>query len=155
MSARSAARVGQPYWSAVGGVEHGAQEVLAGGAIDPGGAQHDGVGQRGEYGLFAGQLARAINAGGGGEVGLDIGGGFGAVEDIVGGDMHQPGARGGAELGEAGRAGGVGGVGGVWLGLSTIDRCIGGGVEDDCWLDGGEGGVDRVGAVEVEIGAAG
>ena len=151
--------VGQPCWSATtvsfGRVlpsgQHGADEVLAGGGIDPGGAQDDRLGAGCEDGLLAGQFAGAVDALRRDRVGLDIGFGLGAVEHVVGRDMDQRDVGRGAQPRQDGWAVAVGAVGGIGIGLGGIHRGIGGGVDHQAWSDGAESRLDRLRVVEIEV----
>ena len=107
-----------------------AHEVGAMHAVDPAGAEHV-VAAGGGGGLLAGQLGGSVDAQRRGDVGLDVGAGLRAVEDVVGGIVDQqcpaPRDRGG----EGGHGVGVDQPGAVGLRLGPVDGRVGGGVDDD------------------------
>jgi hypothetical protein len=138
-----------------GELEDGADEVLAGGAVDPASAEDEVRDAGGGDGELAGELAAAVDIEGVGGVGLDVGRGFGAVEDVVGGEVYEDGAEGFGFGGEDFRCGGVEGEGEVGFGLGLVDGGVGGGVDDPAGLDLVDDFADGCGIGEVELGAGG
>lgn len=134
--------------------EHGAHEAAAVGAVEPGGAD-DGarVRERGEHGPFAGELGAAVGGAGGGRGVLGVGGARGAGEDVVGGDVDQPGAVPGAGAGQVGGAVAVDPQGAELVVLGGVHGRVGGAVDDQIGAVGGDRVLDRVGAGDVQGGA--
>ena len=138
-----------------GEFEDGEEEVFAGGSVDPGGTEDDVGGSGGGEGLLAGEFGGSVDAEGVGRVGFEVGRGFGAVEDVVGGEVEDCGADLGGFLAEDAGGFGVDGGGYLGLGFGFVDGGVGGWVDDpagvgcaDVGADGGLGG-------EVEVGAGG
>lgn len=142
---------------AVGQALHGLHEVVPL-ADDPAGA-HDVVARAAGHGDVAGGLGLAVDGqrAEGLVLGMDLGR---AVEDVVGGHVHEGDPVPGAGAGEQGRAGGVGLPGGhaALGGLRFIDRRVGtavdhGAVERPVVLRVGVrvGHVEGVDVAEVEV----
>ena len=114
---------------AVGKPLHGLDEVVA--LADDPGAAHDVVAGAPRHGDVAGGLGLAVDGqrGEGLLLGMDLGG---AVEDVVGGHVHERDAVPGAGAGEQGRPGGVGLPGGhaALGGLRFIHGRVGAAVDD-------------------------
>src|SRR5690606_22368112 len=72
-----------------------------------------------------------------------------AVEDVVGGQLHQPGAIFRRGLRQVGCSGGVDGVGVVFVGFGVIDLRVGGGVDDHVVAGGCAEHRFEVGHVEI------
>ncbi len=104
-------------------------EVAPGRAVHPGGAHDVGGRTQREHGLLAGEFGppvrRTRRGGGIGLVGLVRR----AVEDIVGGDVHQGCADLGTGCGQLRRSGGIGGISARLVGLGTVDVRPGRGVD--------------------------
>ena len=103
---------------------------------------------------FAGELALAVDAGGIGGVGFQIGLGHGApaVEDVVGGDMDEEDAVGLGAGGEQGRAVAVDVPGLGDIGFGAVDGGVGGAVDDGVGLPEVEDAVHAGGFGDVEVG---
>src|SRR5690606_25793530 len=131
--------------------DHRPHEVGAVDPVQPGGAHHGArVGQFLQHGPLAGQFGAAVGGARAGGVVLGVGGGAGvAGEDVVGGDVDQAGAVGGAGAGELPRAG-AGGAGGG--GAGGVDGGVGRAVDDEGGAVDGQGPVDGVGGGDVEGG---
>jgi len=134
--------------------EHSAHEVLSGRGVHPRRAQHDRAGAGLQHCPFAGELARAIDAGRGRGIALDVRRALQPVEHVVRRDMDQRNAAISAQPREQRRAVAVGAIGCLGIGLRSIDRGIGGGVHYQRRRRCAERRLDRFGAVEVEFGAA-
>jgi hypothetical protein len=121
---RTDPRAGQP--------EHGADEVGAVRTVEPGGAQHvGGIRQDRERRSLAGQLGPAIDGPWSRNRVFLIRRGRGAVEDVVGGDVHEGRADGGAGGSEVRDRVAVDGERLVLVRLRVIDRRPGRAVHDD------------------------
>src|SRR5580704_17487815 len=98
-----------------GELQYGQEEVLSGCSVDPAGAEDQvscaGLGQ----GLLSGELACAVEADWVCGIGLDVGGGTGAVEDVVGGEVDYACADGRGSFADGADCVAVEGVGGVRL----------------------------------------
>lgn len=119
---------------------HGAHEVVAV-ADDPAGAEDVVEGDGGDEGV-AGGFGLPVDAEGAHRVGLGVRAGFGAVEDVVAGDVDEGDAVGGGDAGEGGDSGDVGGPG-VFAavgGFGGVDVGVGGGVDDGVVLAPAAGG---------------
>src|SRR5579872_29465 len=119
-------------FAGLGGGDHGAGEVGAVAAVDPGGADDEPAG----WGiflekLFAKEFGFAIGAEGVDGVGGEIGSAGGAVEDEIGADMDEGGAIFFAEFGEIADGAAINGVGFFLLLFAEIDLGVGGAVEDE------------------------
>ena len=115
--------------AAVGEARHGLHEVAP--VADHPRAAQDVVRGARQHGEVSGRLGLPVD--GQRAEGLVLGVGLpGAVEDVVGGDVHQRDAVLGANLREQRRAGGVGppGGGAALTGLRPVDRGVGAAVDD-------------------------
>src|SRR5690606_27891582 len=119
---RGAALQGQPA--------HGRHEVGAVRAVQPGGGDRvPGAGQQPHHRPLAGELAAAVRVERSRAGVLRVRGAPAAVEDVVGGDLDQPCAGGGAGPGEVGDRAPVDGGGGRLVGLGGVHGGPGGGVD--------------------------
>ncbi len=109
--------------------QHGFSEVGAAGGIHPAGAEDQMTGTE-RSGLFTRQLGFAVDVQRRGLVCLYPGCFTAAVEDVVGGVVHQPGAQRLGFFGDGGNAGGVEQLGEVAFALGFIHRGMRGGVDD-------------------------
>ncbi len=132
------------------GAEHGADEVLAVGRVDPGGAQHDRARVGREHRAFAGELRLAVDAGRAGRVVLHVGRALGAVEHVVGRDVDQRDAGLRRQPRQLRRSGGIRALGRFAVALGCIDGGPGGGVHHQRRGGSAEGGGDRLRPVEIE-----
>src|SRR5580698_580706 len=125
-----------------GELQDGQEEVLSGCSVDPAGAKDQvncaGLGQ----GLLSGELACAVDADWVGGIGLDVGFGAGAVEDVVGGEVDYARADGGGFFADGADRVAVDGVGEVGLALGFIDGGVGCGIYDPSGAEGADGFAD-------------
>jgi hypothetical protein len=118
-----------------GKTQDGTQEVVAGYAIDPTGAKDEvRVGAAADGG-FAGELSAAVGVQGAGQVRLDVGGRFGSVEDIVGGEVDERRTNGCRFFREYRRCCGVEGKGYRRFRFRLVDCGVRGGVDDPAGAD--------------------
>jgi hypothetical protein len=144
--------------SGAGEAEHGFDEVAAvGGAAgrteDARGTEDEGAVEVGLGVEFAGEFGDGVGAEGVGGVGLDVGAAEGAVEDVVGGVVDEAGVDLAAGDGEVADGEGVGHEGGLGFAFGDVDLIVGGGVEDDLGVKGGEGLFDGDGVGYIDLAA--
>ena len=132
-------------------VQHGQHEITAGRGVDPRGPQDDRPRPAGQNCGLAGELARAIDAGWVGRVGLDIGRAVGAVEHEIGRDMDQRNTGRRAVLRQNARSVAIGAIGRLHVGLRLVDRGMGGGVDDEGWRRRPQQSGDVIGPVKIEL----
>ena len=111
--------------------KHGEQEIVAMGTIDPAGAEDEEFAANAFHGLFARQLACAINIERIRRVRLDPRRGFAAVKNVIGGVVDKKGVAPEGFFGEDTWRLLVDGVGEIALGFGAIDRSVGGSVQND------------------------
>jgi hypothetical protein len=115
-----------------GPTEDREEEVRPPGCVEPGGAHDRDVRPEDlERGLLAPPLARPVDVEGPGRVVRTVGTAEGPVENVVGRDVEETAARGGAEAGERGHAVMIDGLRALRILLRPVDRRPGGGVEHD------------------------
>ena len=110
--------------------QHRLQEILAVDAVYPRGAKDEVVRLRLAHARFAFGLGAAIDGERRDRIVLDIGAGFLAVENVVGGEVHERHAGVGTGSGEDGGPFDIGSARELGLVLGAIDRCVGGGIDD-------------------------
>ncbi len=135
--------------------QHGADEVGAPGAEDPGRAEDDGARVQGGDGDLAGGLGGAVDAYRSDRVILAVGPVKPAVEDVVRGDVDEGNAALGAGPGEGGGAQRIGRPGLCGAGLRGVHRRPGAGVDDGRPGPGGDPAGRRGGVGKVELGPGG
>ena len=131
---------------------HGVDEGRAAGAVEPGDAHDDRLGQDHLHHALAGELRRAVDGARARDVGLAPGPGLArrlAGKDVVGGDRDQPRAAGGGGDGDIARALLVEPESEVALLLAVVDAGHRGAVDDDVGLDGGGPGGEGIGVEDV------
>ena len=137
-----------------GKAQHRAEEVRAMRRVDPRRAQDRvpriGGGDR----LLAGKFGCAVDRQRRGRVGLDIGRGLGAIEDVVGGNLDDGNAEPGRCFGDRPGPDRIDGEGEVPFALGLVDGGIGGGVDHDVRLCRGDRGGDRFRPFQVQLGTA-
>jgi len=138
-----------------GEFQDGQEEVFAACSVDPTGPEDQVSGAGLGQGLLSGELACAVDADWIGGIGLDVGFGAGAVEDVVGGEVDYTRADGGGFFADNADSVAVDGVGEVGLGFGFIDRGVGCGVHDPSGAEGADGVADGLEVYEVEGGAQG
>ena len=114
-----------------GQAQHGEQKVVAVRAVDPTGAKDEIFAADVFDGLFAGQLACAVDVQRVGRVGLDPRLRLAAVEDIIRGVVNEQRVALARLFGENARRLRVDGVGELAFGFGAIDGGVGGGVENE------------------------
>ena len=124
------ARLGKP--------QHGADEIRAEGAMDPGGAQDHAVLRARRDQKLALEFRSAIGACRAGRVVLAIGPIEPPVEDIIGREMNEGNAKPRRRLGDMAGAVRIDAHRQIRLGFRLVDRRIGGGVDDRVRARGGE-----------------
>ncbi|MNT13891.1 hypothetical protein D3C72_1488740 [compost metagenome] len=129
---------------------HGEQEVAAVQGVHPTGAQDQVLATDGLDRLFAGKLAATVGAQRIGCVGFAVRLGFVAVVDVIGGVVEQRNSKGGGLFGEHAGSRGIDREGGLGLALRLIDRCIGGGIDQQVGSQGADLLADQRGIREVE-----
>ena len=102
---------------------------------------------------FAGALAAAVDALRRGFVGLDIGRGLAAVEDIVGRIVDEPAIGGGGPPGQGLDRGAIDPVGSLGFALGLVDRRIGCGVDQYVRTFRRDGADQGFGIFQVGLGA--
>jgi hypothetical protein len=102
--------------------------------------------------LLTGLLGLAVHRARVNGVELGVGAAEGAVEDVVGGDVHEVGTGGSGGVGDVPRSGSVDSRGGRLIGLGAVDVGPGGAVDDRLGPRGVDGGAHGVGVGDVEVG---
>ena len=123
-------------------LDHGTDKTRPVRAVEPRRPDHIGrAGQRGEHGPLAGQLGTPVGGARRGHVVLGIGMAGVPGEDVVGGELYQPGAGSRARRGQVRRAAAVDDKRLLLCCLGIVDRCPGRAVDHHV----GPGAPDRVG----------
>ena len=129
--------------------EDGFDEVFPVGAEDPAGSENEMIGATGGQGFFTCELGLAVDAERVRGIGFVVGGGFSAIENVVGRIVDNECAEFRGLLAEDARGVAIHSVGQIRLGLGFIDRRVSAGAEDHMRLGRTHGGADRVGIREI------
>ena len=119
-------------------------------AVDPTGAKDEIFAADVFDGLFAGQLAGAIDIEWIGRVGFDPRLRLAAVKDVVGGVVNEKGVALAGFFGENARRLLVDGVGEIALGFGAIDGGVGGGVENEIGRGAADQSAGLIGIGEID-----